>query len=129
MTLTLPSFAQTPNIGVGTWSLDELTLVEIKAGSTEKQIIPEDINIAKDVFDKIMFKPSNECVLTIQQIDKEAAYILTENSITIAINGKDFLYQYTIDGSKLTLVREFEAGNVSGEWVKFRLTMLFSVVN
>lgn len=129
LVLALPSHAQTPSIGVGTWSLDKLSLVEIKADNTKEQIAPGDIDIAKDIFDSITFKSANKCVLAIQQIEKDATYIYSENTLAIHFNNQDFLYQYSLSGNELTLVREFEAGNVSGEWVKFKLTMLFSIAS
>ena len=113
------------------WGLETIDLKEISRTRAEVPVKYFEVKEIMDcIFQKIELKNENKCILWDYHGQRyEASYSATASELVLKHDNKEFKYQYNLNNSRLTLNRNFSAGNVSGVLVDYKISLQFSTQN
>ena len=114
-----------------TWGLDAIELKEVTRTRAEVPVKYIEVKeIIECIFQKIELKNENKCVLwDYYKNSHDASYSSNDSELIIKHDEKEIIYKYSVNDKKLTLRRNFNAGNVSGVLVEYNIVLQFSLQN
>ena len=114
-----------------TWGLDAIDLKEVSRAKAEVSVKYIEVKEVLDcIFQKIELKNDNKCILwDYYKNSHDASYSSTDSELILKHDNKEMIYKYSINDKKLTLRRNFNAGNVSGVLVEYNIVLQFSLQN